>query len=290
MGPNSIENCARTILRLALMRQDRKLSFLHPGDVQGASRVTLDCVLLVGCALAAYCRHIRFQAGRLWPEGGKDSEVVAALGLRRLIRCFLGLMILIAAVERCAVTLIVARHILGTLPRQDAGEFGAVGKVVPAVIELHTVAVARQGDIGRMAVQARRCQHMDPINRHALRLVYGGGITVIEIGIVLEVERHGPAGVEPHGHMFGVHCLDDAKRTILDAQTAIVLQEHDAVAGREDTVAALDRNADVFAQCACLAQLCAGKVIERANLFIGVGQDDAGFVRCRTAVPIPAFD
>jgi len=30
--------------------------------------------------------------------------------------------------------------------------------------------------------------------------------------------------------------------------------------GREDTVATLDRNADVVAQCARLAQLCAGKV------------------------------
>ena len=54
-----------------------------------------------------------------------------------------------------------------------------------------------------MTVQARRRQHMHPIDRDALGLVDGGGIAVIEMGIILEVEGDGPAGVEPHVHVLG---------------------------------------------------------------------------------------
>ena len=50
--------------------------------------------------------------------------------------------------------------------------------------------MARERHIGGMTIQARCRQHMDPVDRHALRLVDGGGVAVIEMGIILEVERH----------------------------------------------------------------------------------------------------
>src|SRR3546814_4681775 len=87
--------------------------------------------------------------------------------------------------------------------------------------------------IGRMTVHPRRRQHMRLIDRHALRFVDGGGIAMIDMGIVLEVERDPPAIVEPHRHAVGGHALDLAQRAVLHAKAALVFQEHDAVAAGE---------------------------------------------------------
>jgi hypothetical protein len=43
------------------------------------------------------------------------------------------------------------------------------------------------------------------IDRHALRFVDGRGIAMIDMGIVLEVERDLSAIVEPHRHAVGRH-------------------------------------------------------------------------------------
>ena len=93
-----------------------------------------------------------------------------------------------------------------------------------------------------------------------------------------------------HGHAAGVHRLDDAQRTVLDAETAVVLEEHDAVAGGEVPLAALDLDRDVLAQFARLAQPAAGEVVEGANLVIGVGQNNAGLLGRFGAIARPAFD
>src|SRR3546814_20404888 len=75
-------------------------------------------------------------------------------------------------------------------------------------VELHALTVPRQRHIGRMAVHPRRRQHMPLIDRHALRFVDGRGIAMIDMGIVLEVERHLSASIEPHRHAVGRHPLD----------------------------------------------------------------------------------
>ena len=52
-----------------------------------------------------------------------------------------------------------------------------------------SLAMARERHIGGMTIETRCREHMHPIDGHALRLVNGGGVAVIEMGIVLEVER-----------------------------------------------------------------------------------------------------
>src|SRR3546814_10055529 len=116
--------------------------------------------------------------------------------------------------------------ILRPLAPQRAGELAIIGKVIAAIMELHAVAVPRQRHIGRMTVHPRRRQHMRLIDRHALRFVDGGGIAMIDMGIVLEVERDPPAIVEPHRHAVGGHALDMAQRAVLHAKAALVFQEH----------------------------------------------------------------
>mgnify|MGYP001583534084 CR=1 FL=1 len=79
------------------------------------------------------------------------------------------------------------------------------------------------------------------IDRHALRLVEGGGIAVIDMGIVLEVERDLPAIVHLHRHALGADALQRAQRSVLHAKAAIVAEEHDPITGREIAPAALHR-------------------------------------------------
>ena len=63
-------------------------------------------------------------------------------------------------------------------------------------MELHVIAVPRHPDIAAVPIHTRRRQHMRPIDGHALRFMDGGGIPVIDMGIVLEVERGTPAAIE----------------------------------------------------------------------------------------------
>ncbi len=89
--------------------------------------------------------------------------------------------------------LVIRRHVLGPVARQGADKPVLVGEVVAAIMQVHAVAVARQGDIAAMGVQARRRQDMGAVHCHALRLVDGRGIAVVDAVVVLEVERDGCA-------------------------------------------------------------------------------------------------
>src|SRR3546814_3696179 len=60
---------------------------------------------------------------------------------------------------------------------------------------------------------------MPLIDRHALRFVDGRGIAMIDMGIVLEVERHLSAIIEPHRHAVGRHVLDLPQRAVLHARS-----------------------------------------------------------------------
>ena len=100
-------------------------------------------------------------------------------------------------------------------------------------MELHAVAVARQGDIGCLAVQPRRRQHMGAVHRDALRLVDGRGIAMVDAVIILEVEGDGSAVSVARSWMWRSTCSMVAERAVLHAEAAVVLQEHDAVAAGE---------------------------------------------------------
>src|SRR6516164_3879028 len=87
----------------------------------------------------------------------------------------------------------------------------------------------RQGDIAAMGVYARRRQHIRAVHRHALCLVDGRGIAMVDPVIVLEVEANESAIVDLHGHRLRADPLDGPERAVLHAKAALVLQEHDAI-------------------------------------------------------------
>ena len=97
-------------------------------------------------------------------------------------------------------------------------------------MQVHTVAVAREGDIAAVSVHARCRQHMGAIHGHTLRFVDRRGIAVVDAIVVLQVERHIAAVIGAHGHALGVDLLDGPERAVLHAKPALVSQEHHAVA------------------------------------------------------------
>jgi len=77
---------------------------------------------------------------------------------------------------------------------------------------------------------------MGAIHGHALRLVDRGGIAVVDAIVVLQVERDIAAVIGADGHALRADLLDGPERAVLHAKAALVLQEHDAVAGGEACV------------------------------------------------------
>src|SRR3546814_4533824 len=90
--------------------------------------------------------------------------------------------------------------VLDALARKGADQSALVCEVVASVMKLHAVAMPRQRDIGGVAIQSRRREHMGTVRRHTLCLMDCGGITVIDGGIVLRIERDGSAVVQCYGH------------------------------------------------------------------------------------------
>jgi hypothetical protein len=101
-----------------------------------------------------------------------------------------------------------------------------------------------------MGVHARRRQHMGAVYRHALSLVDGRGIAMVDPIIVLEIEANGSAIVGLHGHGLRADLFDGSQRAVLHAKATLVLQEHDAVPAGEVALAALDRQVHLIAQIA----------------------------------------
>ena len=72
-------------------------------------------------------------------------------------------------------------------------------------MDLQGVPVPGQADMGAVAVHAGRCHHMRLINRQDLRFVEGGGLAIIDIGIVLRVERRPLPGIDAPERDFMQH-------------------------------------------------------------------------------------
>src|SRR6516162_10223246 len=106
----------------------------------------------------------------------------------------------------------------------------------------------RQGDIAAMGVQARRRQYIRAVHRHALCLVDGRGITMVDPVIVLEVEANGSIVIGAYGHGLRADLLDGPEGAVLYAKPALVLQEHHPISVGEVSRAAFDRQARVVPQ------------------------------------------
>ena len=81
---------------------------------------------------------------------------------------------------------------------------------------------------------------MGSVDRHALRLVDSGGVTVVEMVVVLECHRHHRAPLSRRAVM-AVGDISSTRPSVpfLEAQAALVPEEHDPVAGGELANAAL---------------------------------------------------
>ena len=141
-----------------------------------------------------------------------------------------------------------------------------------------------------MGVHAWRRQHMGAVHRHALSLVDGRGIAMVDPIIILEVEANGSAVVGLDGHGLRADLLDGPERAVLYAEPALVLQEHDAVPAGEAALAALDRQAHLIPQITRRPHPFPRSLVEGANLVVGVGEDDPAALRCCLPVAIPALD
>ena len=143
--------------------------------------------------------------------------------------------------------LVVRGHILGTVARQDSAEPVLTRKIVTAIMQVYAVAMPRQCDIAAVGIHTRRRQHMDAVDRHALRLVDRRGISMVDAVVILELEAHGSVIVGLHGHRLRIHLFDSPERAVLNAEATLVLQEHDAISNRECSLAALDRHTHLVA-------------------------------------------
>ena len=141
-------------------------------------------------------------------------------------------------------------------------------------MQVHAVAVPRQGDIAAMGVHAWRRQHMGAVHRHALSLVDGRGIAMVDPVIIPEVEANGSAIVGLHRHGLRADLFDGSQRAVLHAEPALVLQEHDAIPAGEAALAALDREAHLIPQIARSPHPFPRGLIEGAHLVVGVCEDD----------------
>src|SRR3546814_3662920 len=73
-------------------------------------------------------------------------------------------------------------------------------------------------DIGAVRIEPWGSENMGSVYRHALCLVDGGRIAMVDIGIGFEVDRDTPAVVEPHFEPVARRLFDRAKRAVLHAQ------------------------------------------------------------------------
>ena len=157
-------------------------------------------------------------------------------------------------------------------------------------MQVHAVTMARQGDIAAVGVHARCRQNMGAIHRHALRLVNGRGIAVVDLVVVLQVERDIPAVIGAHRHGLRADLFDGPVRAVPDPKSAFVLQEHDAIPTRKTARPALDRQTNVLTQIAGGSHPLARGLIEGTHLVVRMGEDDAAAVWGGLPVAVPAVD
>ena len=165
--------------------------------------------------------------------------------------------------------------------RADAKSFRSSKRVFwrPSVFQSSTNRAARR--MGSLRISASSCLALS---------VRCSRLAMIEMGVVLEIESNAPAAIEPHRHAALADRLDDSERAILDRKPAVVSEKNDAIPFRKVAPTAFDPKGDIRGQCAGLPELSARKLIEGPHLVMGVGEDDAGFVREGRSIAIPVFD
>lgn len=97
-----------------------------------------------------------------------------------------------------------------------------------------------------------------------------GPPAVIDLAIILHVERDRATIVELHRHPRAIDRIDGAERAVFHAKLTLVLEEHHPVAARELTSPALGIHRDILAELPGFADALARRVVERLHLFAGM--------------------
>src|SRR3546814_16310625 len=107
-----------------------------------------------------------------------------------------------------------------------SGELALVGEVVATVMELHPVAMPRQRHIARMAVHAGGGEDIRPIDRPALRSIEGGGIAMIDRGIIFQVARDRPPVLITPRHAVRPYAIHLPLRAVTPPNDTLGLRDH----------------------------------------------------------------
>src|SRR5690606_2586724 len=108
--------------------------------------------------------------------------------------------------------------------------------------------------------------------------------------IVLEIVRNSAPIIEHDLHADAIDTPYGSKRAVLHPKSALVAQEHDPVPTREHSYATGHLQADVVAQFTGVAHPGSRRLVERADIVVGVRQDDAAARRLLLPIPIPPLD
>ena len=274
MRPLRIEAFGRTIEGVHLADNRIEPLALHPVDVAQCTPVTRDGgVEWLGLWNGWLRLHLE-------PHAGKGIAPNLGFVLRR----WLGPGHLLGRAG------VVGDHVLAALTAERTDKPAALGKVVLPVMQVDLRAMPRQRDIGGMSIEPRRCQHMDPVDGHTLRLVDRRGVAVIDVSIVLEVKGDRPPIIGAHAHAGGADVLDRPQRPVLHAKAAFVLEEHDPVAGGKSPLAALNGQPHVLPEHLRDAHAISCGLVEFAHFVIGVRENDPAGIGVRLPVPVPAMD
>ena len=167
-------------------------------------------------------------------------------------------------------------------------------EVVAAGVEIGALTMACHADVGQMAVHSRRGQHEGAIDRRALRLVHGGGVTMVKRRVVAEIETDltPRRSVQDHAHRIPLHLGDGSQSAVPHAKLAVVLQKHYSLAGSEVALAALDADGavircqlscdldpDLLPKFAAIPEYRPRLQIQLAHVGSSVGQNERSFFR-----------
>jgi hypothetical protein len=129
-----------------------------------------------------------------------------------------------------------------------------------------------------MSIEPWGRQHLHPIDREPLRLVDRGSVAMIDLVVVLDVERDCSAVVEQHGHAGSRDALDGPERAVLHAKAALVLQEHNPVAASQHTLTPVYLDRHILTKLPARAQPFTRSDVERLHFVVRVNMPESIFL------------
>ena len=141
-----------------------------------------------------------------------------------------------------------------------------------------------------MAIQTRRRQHMRVVDRDALSLMDGGGVAIIDMGKILQIEGDVPAIIEVNGEAGLADLGQFPQHAIFNFQPPVILEDHHPLANGEVASANLKIEGDVVSQFVGAFETLPRLIIEGVTLVIGVNQNDPAGIWALEPILVPPVD